>query len=327
MQLTVTPCGPSSQASERVRPTTPCLLAVYGEMYGVAPRPSVDAMFTMRPAPSRIEMRQARLDHAHVAGEVHRQRQIATRLRSSSAPIGAGRLTPAQFTRTSIGPSVVTAAPTTARTWRASVTSSCVARGPTARVPDPRHDRFHADAVGGRDRGPFGREQLGNRAAHAARCTRDEHDLACDASTECHRRGTATGRDRHLPRCAATVRLRVLAAPRRRPRRRTRPGTGAHRHRRRRARARPVVDAARGPPVAHRGRPRASARRLLGALRLPAARGGGLRGARLLDPLPQQRHRLPPRGRRAPTSPLRWRGSTSEAPTRSCCSATAAAVR
>jgi hypothetical protein len=30
MQFTVTPFAPSSTASARVRPTTPCLLAVYG---------------------------------------------------------------------------------------------------------------------------------------------------------------------------------------------------------------------------------------------------------------------------------------------------------
>ena len=63
-QFTVTPCGPSSHASERVRPTTPCLLAVYGLRNGVAPSPSVDAMFTTRPAPLAVEVRQARADHA-----------------------------------------------------------------------------------------------------------------------------------------------------------------------------------------------------------------------------------------------------------------------
>ena len=53
-QFTVTPCGPSSTASDRVSPTTPCLLTVYGERKGVAPRPSVEAMFTIRPARSRF---------------------------------------------------------------------------------------------------------------------------------------------------------------------------------------------------------------------------------------------------------------------------------
>ena len=117
------------------------------------------------------------------------------------------------------------------------------------------------------------------------------------------------------------------------PLRRGRPGrrhparAGAHRHRRRRARARPALDAARRAAVAHRGRAHASARRLLRALRVPAARGGGLRGARVRDALPQQRHRLPARARARATSPPPSSGCAGAAPTRSCCSATAAAVR
>ena len=51
-------------------------------------------------------------------------------------------------------------------------------------------DRFHAHAIGDRDRGAFGCEQLGNRATHAARRAGDDRDLARNASTECHRRGT-----------------------------------------------------------------------------------------------------------------------------------------
>jgi hypothetical protein len=48
MQLTVIPSAPSSTASDRVSPITPVLAAVYGLPYLVAPRPSVDAMLTMR---------------------------------------------------------------------------------------------------------------------------------------------------------------------------------------------------------------------------------------------------------------------------------------
>ena len=73
---------------------------------------------------------------------------------------------------------------------------------------------------------------------------------------------------------------------------------GADRHRGRRARARAVVDAARGADVAHRSDPHPSAGRLLGPLRVPAARGRRLRGARLLDAVPEQRHGLSPRPRR-----------------------------
>ena len=51
--FTVTPERPSSTARARVRPTTPCLLAVYAEMNGVAPRASLEAVLTMRPSPFR----------------------------------------------------------------------------------------------------------------------------------------------------------------------------------------------------------------------------------------------------------------------------------
>ena len=63
-----------------------------------------------------------------------------------------------------------------------------------------------------------------------------------------------------------------------------------------------------GRAVAHRGRAHASAGRLLRALRVSAARGRGLRGARILDALPQQRHRLPARARARATSRPRPRG-------------------
>src|SRR4026208_958758 len=51
IQLTVTPRRPSSTARDRVSPITPCLLAVYGLIPAVAPRPSVEAIVTMRPRP------------------------------------------------------------------------------------------------------------------------------------------------------------------------------------------------------------------------------------------------------------------------------------
>ena len=47
-QFTVMPSRPSSTASDRVSPITPCLAAVYGLSPDVAPSPSVDAMLTMR---------------------------------------------------------------------------------------------------------------------------------------------------------------------------------------------------------------------------------------------------------------------------------------
>ena len=62
MQFTVTPDAPSSTASARVSPTTPCLLAVYGLLNAVAPSPSVEAMLTIRPSPLRVSWsRQARI--------------------------------------------------------------------------------------------------------------------------------------------------------------------------------------------------------------------------------------------------------------------------
>ena len=69
------------------------------------------------------------------------------------------------------------------------MTSSAPVRGPTARAADPRHDRFHATRSVAATAAPSAVEQLGDRAAHAARRTRDDHDLAGNASTECHRRG------------------------------------------------------------------------------------------------------------------------------------------
>ena len=94
---------------------------------------------------------------------------------------------------------------------------------------------------------------------------------------------------------APPLRAGVLAAARGRPRGRRAPRGRAHRDRRRRARARHPVDAAGRAAVEDRRRALAPARRLLGALRLSAARGRRLRRARLRDPLHQQRHRLPAR--------------------------------
>src|SRR4030095_10050914 len=48
MQFTVMFSGPSPTGSERVRPITACFAAVYGLCRRVAPKPSVDAMLTMR---------------------------------------------------------------------------------------------------------------------------------------------------------------------------------------------------------------------------------------------------------------------------------------
>ena len=50
MQLTVMPSGPRSTARACVRPMTAVLATTYGLSPGVAPRPSVDAMLTMRAA-------------------------------------------------------------------------------------------------------------------------------------------------------------------------------------------------------------------------------------------------------------------------------------
>ena len=94
---------------------------------------------------------------------------------------------------------------------------------------------------------------------------------------------------------------------------------------RRRARAWPAVDAARGTPWKTAVDPLAPARRLQRALRLPAARGRGLRRARVRHALHEQRHRLPARvvhRRRRDRRTTRCAGA---APRRSCCSATAAA--
>ena len=49
MQFTVMPSRPSSTAIDLVRPMTPCFEVVYAPIDGVAPSPSVDAMFTTRP--------------------------------------------------------------------------------------------------------------------------------------------------------------------------------------------------------------------------------------------------------------------------------------
>ena len=53
MQFTVIPSPANSTASERVKPITPVFAAVYGLAYFVAPNPSVEAMFTMRPPSAR----------------------------------------------------------------------------------------------------------------------------------------------------------------------------------------------------------------------------------------------------------------------------------
>ena len=47
MQLTVRPVEPNSLAKDLVKPMTPCLAAVYGLLRGVAPRPSVEEIFTI----------------------------------------------------------------------------------------------------------------------------------------------------------------------------------------------------------------------------------------------------------------------------------------
>ena len=46
--LTVIPSSPSSTASERVSPTTPCFAAVYADADGEPPTPSVEEMFIIR---------------------------------------------------------------------------------------------------------------------------------------------------------------------------------------------------------------------------------------------------------------------------------------
>ena len=82
-----------------------------------------------------------------------------------------------------------------------------------------------------------------------------------------------------------------------------------------------------GTPWRTRGRAVASPWRLQRALRLPAARRRRLRGARVRDPLRQQRHRLPAREVRGRRGDRGRRSCASGAPRPSCCSATAAAAR
>ena len=79
---------------------------MYGLRNGVAPSPSVDAMFTMRPACSRARCgRHARIMRAV---PVRLTASVVSHARSkSSPPIATGMLTPASLTRMSTGPSCV----------------------------------------------------------------------------------------------------------------------------------------------------------------------------------------------------------------------------
>src|SRR5579871_4641860 len=102
MALTVIPDRASSTASARVKPTTPCLLAQYAEMYGAPPRPAVLATLTMRPhrAPSMsgTDSRVQRNVPVRLVAIVRFHISVVVRA------IGADSAIPALLTRIAIGP-------------------------------------------------------------------------------------------------------------------------------------------------------------------------------------------------------------------------------
>src|SRR4051812_16075441 len=125
-QFAVTPLGPSSTASERVRPITPCLAAVYAGMPAVAPSPSVDATLTIRPRPSRRRSSSAARTKPVYAVRLMASVVLHARSKSSES-ISAGTLTPALLTRPSTGPSAERISPTARAGAPGSATSALTA--------------------------------------------------------------------------------------------------------------------------------------------------------------------------------------------------------
>ena len=172
MQLTVTPSGPSSHASDRVSPTTPCFDAVYGLKKGVAPSPSVDAMSTIRPSRSRVEVRQAGPDHAGMRGEIHGESGRPRRLEVVRADLDGdadARVVHEDVDRAQPRGDLVDHP----RIEAVSATSSDqAAPSPPDSAISRATPRARGVAVGDRDECALVGEQVRDRAPHTARRTR-----------------------------------------------------------------------------------------------------------------------------------------------------------
>ena len=122
MQLTRTPCGPSSCASVRVRPRIAHLAAAYGARRGNPNRPAVDDRLTIDPEPCRRRCGAANREHRNTLSRLtaRHRRQSPNAMSSTSA---VGPATPALLTRMSSPPSTAMACSNNAPTCASSETS------------------------------------------------------------------------------------------------------------------------------------------------------------------------------------------------------------
>ena len=122
MQLTRTPCGPSSCASVRVRPRIAHLAAAYGARRGNPNRPAVDDRLTIDPEPCWRKCGAASRAHRNTLSRLTaRHRCQSPKAMSSTSAVGPA--TPALLTRMSRPPSAATACSNNAPTCASSETS------------------------------------------------------------------------------------------------------------------------------------------------------------------------------------------------------------